>query len=126
MSDTPRRVRVAGPGSADSGSAGVDGEEPGGVVVELATITARALRLAQFRLALGTVLALGVVAGVLVVLIAAIPEFAIWTVYGVPVAWVLTAFGFYPIVIVAALVYVRLAAANERRYARLRDEQGAP
>jgi hypothetical protein len=39
--------------------------------------------------------------------------------FGVPLSWLLHAYGFYPIILIFAVVYARGAARNERRYRTL-------
>ena len=111
----PRRVRVTGapttrsvtlrPGQGSSGAAATRGIAlPGSPVDDADAVYARALRRSQLRLALGTVAGFIVIAGL-------------------PLSWILHAFAFYPVIVGFALLYVRGAARNERRYRAL-EERG--
>ena len=117
----PRRVRV----SADD-RVGDDPEHTRGIALpgtpadEADAVYARALRRSQLRLALGTVAGFVVVAAVLTLVIALVPEIDRLMIAGLPLSWILHAFAFYPIIIVFALLYARGAARNERAYHALR------
>ena len=130
MSEPLRRVRV----TADpaSGARGVRMPAaratatrgialPGAAVDEAEAVYDRALRRMQLRLALGTVAGFVVVVVALTVVIAAIPELDAFVVLGVPASWLLHAFAFYPVIVLFAMLYTRAAARNERRYRALRD-----
>ncbi len=98
---------------------------PGRVADEADEVFSRGLVRAQLRLALGCVAAFVMVAVALVVLIAALPSLGdpVWG--AVPLSWLLHAYGFYPVILVFALIYARAAARNERRYRQLADPEDA-
>lgn len=124
MSDAPRRVRVTArdgarrPAPATRGIATVNAP-----IAEADAVYSRALRTTQLRLALGTVAGFLVVTVALAIAITAIPELDRVAAWGVPVSWLLHAFAFYPVIAVFAVLYVRGAARNERRYRDLQERE---
>lgn len=124
MSEKPKRVRVTAdlpdrrPTTFTRGIA-----LPGSPVDEADAVYARALMRSQLRLALGTVAGFVVVVIALTLAIALIPEIGQIVVWGLPLSWLLQAYAFYPIIVVFAVLYVRTAARNERRYRALRDRE---
>jgi len=89
---------------------------PGRVADEADTVFSRGLVRAQLRLALGCVTAFIVVAAALAGVIATLPALGDPVVWSVPLSWLLLAYGFYPLILIFAVIYVRAAARNERRY----------
>jgi hypothetical protein len=124
MTEKPKRVRVTAdlpdrrPATLTRGIA-----LPGAPVDEADAVYARALMRSQLRLALGTVAGFVVVVVALTLAIALIPEIGRILVWGLPLSWLLQAYAFYPIVVVFAVLYVRTAGRNERRYRALRDRE---
>lgn len=124
MTEIPKRVRVTAdlpdrrPATFTRGIA-----LPGAPVDEADAVYARALMRSQLRLALGTVAGFVVVVIALTLAIALIPEIGRVLVWGLPLSWLLQAYAFYPIILVFAVLYVRTAARNERRYRALRDRE---
>ncbi|WP_292768063.1 heavy metal transporter [Microbacterium sp. UBA3486] len=124
MTEKPKRVRVTAdlpdrrPTTFTRGIA-----LPGSPVDEADAVYARALMRSQLRLALGTVAGFVVVVIALTLTIALIPEIGQVVVWGLPLSWLLQAYAFYPIILVFAVLYVRTAARNERRYRALRDRE---
>jgi len=124
MTEKPKRVRVTAdlpdrrPATFTRGIA-----LPGSPVDEADAVYARALMRSQLRLALGTVAGFVVVLIALTLTIALIPEIGQVLVWGLPLSWLLQAYAFYPIIVVFAVLYVRTAARNERRYRALRDRE---
>jgi hypothetical protein len=124
MTEVPKRVRVTAdlpdrrPATFTRGIA-----LPGAPVDEADAVYARALMRSQLRLALGTVAGFVVVVIALTLAIALIPEIGRVLVWGLPLSWLLQAYAFYPIILVFAVLYVRTAARNERRYRALRDRE---
>lgn len=124
MTETPKRVRVTAdlpdrrPTTLTRGIA-----LPGAPVDEADAVYARALMRSQLRLALGTVAGFVLVVIALTLTIALIPEIGQLLVWGLPLSWLLQAYAFYPIIVVFAVLYVRTAARNERRYRALRDRE---
>ncbi len=124
MTEKPKRVRVTAdlpdrrPTTFTRGIA-----LPGSPVDEADAVYARALMRSQLRLALGTVAGFVVVVIALTLTIALIPEIGQVLVWGLPLSWLLQAYAFYPIIVVFAVLYVRTAARNERRYRALRDRE---
>jgi len=115
------RVRVsAGAGKPGAPTRGI--ALPGAPVDDVEAAYARALRRSQLRLALGTLFGFVVVVLVLYGALTLIPELdqIVW--FGVPLSWLLHAFGFYPAIAGFAILYVRGANRNERRYRALREE----
>ncbi|QYG12050.1 heavy metal transporter [Microbacterium sp. PAMC22086] len=124
MTEKPKRVRVTAdlpdrrPTTFTRGIA-----LPGSPVDEADAVYARALMRSQLRLALGTVAGFVVVVIALTLTIALIPEIGQVLVWGLPLSWLLQAYAFYPIIVVFAVLYVRTAVRNERRYRALRDRE---
>ncbi|MGO4490415.1 heavy metal transporter [Microbacterium sp. 2RAF4] len=126
MTEKPKRVRVRvtaelpdrRPAAFTRGIA-----LPGAPVDEADAVYARALMRSQLRLALGTVAGFVVVVIALTLAIALIPEIGQVMIWGLPLSWLLQAYAFYPIIVVFAVLYVRTAARNERRYRALRDRE---
>lgn len=124
MTEKPKRVRVTAdlpdrrPVTLTRGIA-----LPGAAVDEADAVYARALMRSQLRLALGTVAGFVVVVIALTLAIALIPELGQLVVWGLPLSWLLQAYAFYPIIVVFAVLYVRTAGRNERRYRALRDRE---
>lgn len=124
MTEKPKRVRVTAdlpdrrPATLTRGIA-----LPGAPVDEADAVYARALMRSQLRLALGTIAGFVVVVIALTLTIALIPEIGQVVVWGLPLSWLLQAYAFYPIIVIFAVLYVRTAARNERRYRALRDRE---
>lgn len=124
MTEKPKRVRVTAdlpdrrPATFPRGIA-----LPGSPVDEADAVYARALMRSQLRLALGTVAGFVLVVIALTLTIALIPEIGQVLVWGLPLSWLLQAYAFYPIIVVFAVLYVRTAARNERRYRALRNRE---
>ncbi|MFJ6533784.1 heavy metal transporter [Microbacterium sp. NPDC091662] len=124
MTEKPKRVRVTAdlpdrrPATFTRGIA-----LPGAPVDEADAVYARALMRSQLRLALGTIAGFVVVVIALTLTIALVPEIGQVVVWGLPLSWLLQAYAFYPIIVVFAVLYVRTAARNERRYRALRDRE---
>ena len=124
MTETPKRVRVTadaptrGPAPLTRGIA-----LPGSPVDEADAGFTRALMRSQLRLALGTVAGFVLVVIALTLAVALIPEIDEVVVWGLPLSWLLQAYAFYPIILVFAVLYVRTAARNERRFRALRDRE---
>ncbi len=133
MSDAPRRVRVSadpapprGPGIRRPVTRSVPvaaASTSPGAFDEADAVYDRALRRSQLRLALGAVAGFVVVVVALTLAVALIPELDRWTLAGVPVSWLLHAFAFYPAIVVFAVLYTRGATRNERRYRALRERE---
>ncbi|WP_337002556.1 MULTISPECIES: heavy metal transporter [unclassified Microbacterium] len=124
MTEPPKRVRVTADLPDRRPSALTRGIAlPGAPVDEADAVYARALMRSQLRLALGTVAGFVVVVIALTLTIALIPEIGQLLVWGLPLSWLLQAYAFYPIIVVFAVLYVRTAARNERRYRALRDRE---
>ena len=124
MSEAPKRVRVtadAPPRRPPTYTRGI--ALPGAPVDEADAVYARALMRSQLRLALGTVAGFVLVVVALTLTIALIPEIGQVLVWGLPLSWLLQAYAFYPVILVFALLYVRTAARNEWRYRALRDRE---
>lgn len=113
-----RELPMAGDNEAPP-EASVAAGEVGGIY--LRTLFRAQLRLAVTMAVLG---GLGVltITGVAVV-IAAVPALTAITAFGVPVSWVVQAYGMYPMFILLAGIYVRAASRNEKRY-RLLEQSG--
>ncbi|MFK4759605.1 heavy metal transporter [Microbacterium sp. ZW T5_45] len=124
MTEAPRRVRVTADTPDRRSSVHTRGIAlPGAPIDEADAVFARALMRSQLRLALGTVAGFVLVVVALALTIALIPETDEVLIGPLPLSWILQAFAFYPVILVFAVLYVRTAARNERRYRALRDRE---
>ena len=120
MTEKPKRVRVTADLPDRRSAPFTRGIAlPGSPVDEADAVYARALMRSQLRLALGTVAGFVVVVIALTLTIALVPEVGQVVVWGLPLSWLLHAYGFYPLILVFAAVYAVAAARNERRYRAL-------
>lgn len=117
---TPARVRVTGADPRTSSRAPVP--LPGATDAD--TVYARSLIRAQLRLALGCLLGVVVCALAFALVMLTVPALGEIALFGVPLPWLMHAYGFYPIIAAFALIYVRSATRNERRYRTLREAGG--
>lgn len=125
-----QRVRVSSSGGARRG-AGIRAAStatrgialPGQQAHEADAVFARGLLLSQLRLALGIVFGFAIVVFALGTVISIVPELDLIIVAGVPLSWLLHAYAFYPVIAVFALVYLRAARRNERRYQALQERE---
>lgn len=120
MSEKPERVRVTSPRterrrlrSRRSAVSELDEQS------ELGEIYLRTLLRAQLRLALGTLLRLGLTLGLLPLAFVLAPALTRHHVWGMPVSWLILAFGCYPVLVFLAWRFVRLAEHNERAFTRV-------
>jgi putative solute:sodium symporter small subunit len=116
----PERVRVTSPWTArprvrprPTATSEIDAQS------ELGEIYVRTLLRAQLRLSLSVLLTLGLTIGALPLLFTIAPGLSSHHVFGMPVSWGLLAFGCYPVLVVLAWRYVRLAERNERAFAQV-------
>jgi putative solute:sodium symporter small subunit len=120
MNDTgsrPTRVRVTGPRTEGRGGrtrrtavSEIDAQS------ELGEIYLAALLRSQLRLAVGTIVVLALTVGALPVVFWSVPALTRHHVLGMPVSWVVLAFGCYPVLVLLAWRYVRAAERNEREF----------
>jgi len=120
-SAAPPRVRVTSPVAPGPASATRGIALPGAPVREAGAVYVRSLVRGQLRLALGCLLAFLLVAGAVTVAIFVVAEAGDPVVFGVPLSWLLHAYGYYPIMLVFAVVFARAAGRNERRYRALAE-----
>ncbi|RNM14669.1 hypothetical protein [Nocardioides pocheonensis] len=116
----PARVRVTSPhterprrGPRPTVASEIDAQS------ELGEIYLAALLRAQLRLAVSTVSVLGLTIGALPVLFWLVPGLTSHHVLGMPVSWVVLAFGCYPVLVLLAWRYVRSAERNEREFTQV-------
>ncbi|MFF3064081.1 heavy metal transporter [Oerskovia sp. NPDC057915] len=127
-SPTPSAARAAAP---DAGEEASSGGMPGGAQdtpgpdggSEPAAVYARSLARTQLRLALACVVSFLAVVTLLTVTMSAVPTLGDVHVLGVPLPWLLHAYGFYPVIGAFALVFALAAARNERRFRALVDDE---
>lgn len=116
----PARVRVTASEARRSARTATRGIAlPGSRTDEADAVFSRGLVRAQLRLAVACLLGFLVVAGALTAVLHLLPAVADPVLFGVPLSWLLHAYGFYPIILVFAIVYARGASRNERRYRAL-------
>jgi putative solute:sodium symporter small subunit len=121
----PARVRVTASDHRPARTATRGIALPGTPMHEADTVFSRGLARAQLRLALGCLLGFLVVSGALTATLLLLPVVADPPVFGVPLSWLLHAYGFYPIILAFAVVYARGASRNERRYRALTGSEPA-
>lgn len=113
----PQRVRVTSPHTERRGprprrTAASELEAQS----ELGEIYLAALLRSQLRLAVSTVVVLAVTVGALPVVFWLVPSLTSHHVLGMPVSWVVLAFGCYPVLVLLAWRYVRAAERNEHEF----------
>lgn len=120
MSDPGTRVRVTSPWTGRTRSAPrrtatseIDAQS------EVGEIYLRTLLRAQLRAALGVLAMLCLTIGMLPLAFWFLPQLTEWQLLGMPVSWGLLAFGCYPVLVLLAWRYVRVAERNERAFARV-------
>ena len=86
---------------------------------EVGRIYVGTLLRAQLRLAASTLVALVLTIGMLPMLFTLVPSLTSKHLLGMPVSWGMLAFGCYPVLVLLAWRYVRLAERNERAFARV-------
>lgn len=127
-SPAPAAARGAAP---DTGEEAPSGGGPGGAGdtpgpdggSEPAAVYARSLARTQLRLALACVVSFLAVVTLLTVTMSAVPTLGDVHVLGVPLPWLLHAYGFYPVIGAFALVFALAAARNERRFRALVEDE---
>lgn len=92
-------------------------------VSEAETVFTRSLMRTQARLALASVLSFVVVVVFFTVVISRIPALHDLSVAGVPLPWLMQAYGFYPIIIVFAVIHTVAAMRVERRFRALVEHE---
>lgn len=135
----PQRVRVTAPGSrADPSAAGAPGGTQRGAVLaegvgdrrstarstapsQVAEVYVTSLIRSQLRLALVVASGFLISLAAFAITLRLIPELEVVRWFGVPVAWLLLAFGVYPMIGLSAWLFVRAAARNESRYLALAE-----
>ena len=118
------RVRVtADPPAVASVTHGI--ALPGAAVREAGAVYVGGLVRSQLRLAFGCLLGFLLVAGAFTAGIFVVAHAGDPVVAGVPLSWLLQAYGYYPLILGAAVIYARAAARNERRYRSLLESDAA-
>jgi hypothetical protein len=118
-------VRVTGHRAVDpAASAATRGIAlPDAPVREAGAVFVGGLVRSQLRLALGCLLGFLLFAGAFTAAIFVVAHAGDPPVWGVPVSWLMQAYGYYPIVLFFAIVYARGASRNEQRYRALADAE---
>ena len=86
----------------------------------------RGLVRAQLRLGLACVVSFLAVVALLTVTMSAVPALDAVVLLGVPLPWLVHAYGFYPVIVAFAVVFAVAAARNERRYRALAEGSVGP
>ena len=122
---TPRATAMHLGERAPSGRGASLGAEASGPDAgrEPAAVYARSLARAQLRLALACVVSFLAVVALLTVTMSAVPTLGDVHLLGVPLPWLLHAYGFYPVIAAFALVFALAAARNERRFRALVEDE---
>lgn len=92
-------------------------------VSEPETVFTRSLMRTQLRLALASVLSFIVVVVFFSFVITRVPALHDLSIAGVPLPWLMQAYGFYPIIIIFAVIYAIAAVRTERRFAALVEHE---
>ena len=92
-------------------------------VSEPEAVFTRSLMRTQLRLALACVLCFIAVVVFFSSVITEVPALHDLTIAGVPLPWLMRAYGFYPIIIVSAVVYATAAVRTERRFRALVEHE---
>ncbi len=115
--DTPRRVRVTSPRTSaarrltsHTGTREIDEQTRVGEVYMSSLIQS------QLRLALAVIAGAAVTLGGLPLLFFLVPATRTWSVFGLPLPWLLLGIVVYPVVYVAARIYVRHAERIEAEF----------
>jgi hypothetical protein len=114
MTEPPQRVRVTSPRAGRPRRTSIASEID--AQTELGEVYMRSLMRSQLRLALGTVLVLGLTVGVLPLLFVLAGPVRTAGVAGIPVPWLLLGIGVHPVLFALAWSYVRRAERNERSF----------
>ncbi|MET0296942.1 MAG: heavy metal transporter [Microbacterium sp.] len=122
-SPSPRRVRVTRTPESAPSTRGI--ALPGAPVREAGAVFDRSLVRSQLRLAFGCLLGFLLVAGAFTAAIFVVAGLDDPVVFGVPLSWLMQAYGYYPLILFFAIVFARGASRNERRYRDLADDAGA-
>ncbi|WP_168916611.1 hypothetical protein [Microcella flavibacter] len=119
-STPPARVSVTAPrqGAPLAAAAG----HPALDRSDTATVYVRSLIRSQLRLALVCAAGFVVSLGMLWLVLAAAPGLDAVVVAGVPVSWLLLAFGSYPAIIAFALIFIVASGRNEAGYRSLTEQ----
>ena len=92
-------------------------------VSEPERVFTRSLMRTQLRLALACLLAFMAAVAFFSFLITEVPALHDVVIAGVPLPWLMRAYGFYPIIIVSAVIYAIAAVRTERRFAALVEDE---
>lgn len=116
----PSRVRVTAERPIETAATATRGIAlPGALVREAGAVFVGGLVRSQLRLALGCLLAFLLVAGAFTAAIFVVAHTGDPVVVGVPLSWLMQAYGYYPLILVFAVIYARGATRNEQRYRAL-------
>lgn len=114
--DSPRELETPRP-LAQSREAARSGHS----IAEPEAVYVYGLMRAQLKLAFGCLVGFLATAGSLAVLLTTMSVLNEVILWGVPLSWLLHAFGFYPVIFVFALIYATAARRNERRFRALKE-----
>lgn len=92
-------------------------------VSEAESLFTRSLMRAQGRLALVFVVAFVTAVALVTLVISGIPSLNDHTIGGIPLPWLIQAYGYYPIIIVFAVAYTFAAMRTERRFRALVEHE---
>ena len=114
------RVRVTAPAAA---ARAVQESPETAPESEVGQVFVRSLIRSQLRLALVVAGGFLVILAAFPALLALVPGLAETRLAGVPFGWILLGAGIYPVIGLAAWLYIRTAARNEARYRDLAGDQ---
>jgi hypothetical protein len=92
-------------------------------VSEAESVFTRGLMRAQGRLAVSFVLVFVAVIAGMTVVISRVPALHDLVLWGVPLPWLIQAYGYYPVILVFAIAYVIAAMRAEQRFRALVEQE---
>ncbi len=119
----PERVRVTSPRTGAPAHRRTPGTTEIDAQTRIGEIYMSSLLRTQLRLALMVLAALGVLVAGLPLLFYVVPSTVDVVVLGMPLPWVLLAFGVYPVLILLGWLYIRAVERNERDFADVVERQ---
>jgi hypothetical protein len=91
-------------------------------VSDPSAVYVRSLIRAQLRVAIVSVASFALPLAATTAALTFVPEIRAATVGGIPIVWVVLGAGVYPFVLLVAILFVRAADRNEKRYRSLAEE----
>ena len=93
-----------------------------GSVSDPSAVYVRSLIRAQLRVAIVSAASFALLLAATTAALTFVPEIRTATLGGIPIVWLVLGAGVYPLVLVVAILFVRAADRNEKRYRSLAEE----